>query len=122
MTIYRLVAFTNAEPQREAEYNNWYDNRHLPDVLRVPGFVGAQRFRASPVGDARQPPKYQYLTLYEIDTNNIDAVMDALAKVVGTDAMPLSSALSPDRVSYLYEPLIDRVTGEGATDEQVCCK
>lgn len=42
---YGFIVFSNPVTQsREEEYNNWYDRQHMPDVLRVPGFVSAQRF------------------------------------------------------------------------------
>jgi hypothetical protein len=37
----------------EAEFNAWYD-AHLDEILSIPGFVSAQRFRLEPV---LSPPK-----------------------------------------------------------------
>jgi hypothetical protein len=45
MAKHVFVVFTNPVEGKEATYNDWCDNRHLPDVLDVPGFVSAQRFR-----------------------------------------------------------------------------
>ena len=47
MAKHVFVVFTNPVEGKDATYNDWYDNRHLPDVLDVPGFVSAQRFRLS---------------------------------------------------------------------------
>ncbi|MGQ3177379.1 MAG: hypothetical protein ACT6R2_16240 [Blastomonas fulva] len=33
----------------EAEYHDWYDNVHIPEVCRVPGFVAMKRGRLSPI-------------------------------------------------------------------------
>jgi hypothetical protein len=30
-------------PGREDEFNLWYDPTHLPDVLKLPGFVSARQ-------------------------------------------------------------------------------
>ena len=35
-------------PEREDTYNDWYTNVHLPDVLAVPGYVRAARYKAFP--------------------------------------------------------------------------
>src|SRR5690606_19186746 len=42
---YAYVVLSNPVPGRDQEYNDWYSNRHLADVVAVPGFVSAQRFR-----------------------------------------------------------------------------
>jgi hypothetical protein len=43
----------------EDEYNRWYDTHHIPERLKVPGFLGAVRYQAY-FGE----PKY--LTVYEL--------------------------------------------------------
>ena len=41
MGRYMFLGLTNATEGRDDEFNDWYDNRHLPDVLAVEGFVAA---------------------------------------------------------------------------------
>lgn len=42
---YQFIVFSDpTTPDVERQYNDWYDHQHMPDVLRVPGFVFAQRF------------------------------------------------------------------------------
>lgn len=51
----------------EAEFNAWYD-AHLDEILSIPGFVSAQRFRLEPVVvDADAGVQYRFLSLYEIE-------------------------------------------------------
>ena len=38
-----------SSPDREDEYNDWYTNTHLPEVLDIPGITAARRFKASDV-------------------------------------------------------------------------
>ena len=46
MAKYTFVVLSNSTtPAEEAEYNEWYNKIHIPDVLNVPGFVAAQRFK-----------------------------------------------------------------------------
>jgi hypothetical protein len=75
-----LLSFTGvADPAREAEFDEWYDNVHLVEVCGTPGIVSARRFRASAVqrpGLVGELPKY--LTMYEFDTEDVQASMDAL--------------------------------------------
>lgn len=44
---------TNCDPIREAEYNEWCDGIHIPDVLTTPGFVRARRFQSKEFRDGR---------------------------------------------------------------------
>jgi hypothetical protein len=51
----------------EDEFNAWYD-AHLPEILAIPGFVSAQRYRLDPVvvdDDVRV--RYRFMALYEIE-------------------------------------------------------
>jgi hypothetical protein len=51
----------------EEEFNAWYD-AHLPEILAIPGFVSAQRYRLDPVVvDEEAPVRYRYMALYEIE-------------------------------------------------------
>jgi hypothetical protein len=42
---YAMLVFANPIPGREAEFNDWYTNTHMGDLVQLPGWVGAQRFR-----------------------------------------------------------------------------
>ena len=70
MAKYNFVVLTNPTQGKEAEYNDWYNNIHIPDVLNVKGMVGAQRFR---LADQQMggKPQHSYLALYEIETDNL---------------------------------------------------
>lgn len=61
----------NADPAREAQFNDWYDNLHLPDALCTPGFARARRYERREFRDGRA----QYLAVYEIDSLDIDETM-----------------------------------------------
>ena len=57
-----LVAMTPAA-QHETEFNAWYDTEHVPALSRVPGVLGARRFRA-----AGHP---KYVALYHLTTSEV---------------------------------------------------
>jgi hypothetical protein len=51
----------------EDDFNEWYD-AHLPEILSIPGFVSAQRYRLEPVVvDDDVPVSYRYMALYQIE-------------------------------------------------------
>ena len=55
-----MVRSVFSSPEHEAAWNDWYDNVHLPELLSVPGFVSAVRFR-------QLGAEGHYLAMYEID-------------------------------------------------------
>jgi len=103
MAIFKLVVMTGPKPGRDEEYNDWYNNQHLADVVAVPGFRSAQRFKLK---DAMgNEHRNNYLAIYEIDSDNPKAVLDDMFKRSGTPAMVLSEALDLDKaVVGLFEP------------------
>ena len=92
MTTHRLLAFTNPVAGREDEFNRWYDEQHVPDLLAVPGIVSAQRFALSDATGEGQS-QWSYLALYELETDDPDALMKEVRSRLGTEAMPVSDAL-----------------------------
>jgi hypothetical protein len=99
MRTFTFVALTNAVPGREQEFNDWYDNQHVKDVLAIPGFVAAQRFER--VGGAvRAVSPYRYLATYEVVTDDPDAALQ-----------------EQDIYAVLYEarsPQVSRKSAEGS--------
>lgn len=100
MARYKLVAFSNAAEGREADFNQWYDGQHMPDVLAIPGMVSAQRFAC--VGEG----PHKYMAIYEIETEDLGALLAEFGKRPGTDLMPISDALdfSTAQVGF-WQPL-----------------
>ena len=92
MARHYLLAFTNPVPGREAEFNRWYDERHMPDLLAVPGFVSAQRFALTDA-TGQGKPGWTSLALYEIETDDPDGLMAEVRSRLGTEIMPVSDAL-----------------------------
>lgn len=98
MGMHRLIVFTEPKPDAEAEYNKWYDEVHLKEVLGTEGFVAAQRFEiaASQIGEMGEKAPSRYLAIYEIEADNIDVALEKLNAGSGTmvmsDALDLGSA------------------------------
>lgn len=103
MANYKLIVLSNPQDGQDEEYNDWYSNRHLQDVTNVPGYQRAQRFRLKhPMGKEHA---WQYLAIYEVETDDPDATINALLARQGTDAMVISDALDLEgAVAGLFEP------------------
>jgi hypothetical protein len=61
-----LLNAMNVEPAAEAEFNEWYDNEHIPALAAVPGVLCARRFRAT-IANRR------YVALYHLVSPGVQA-------------------------------------------------
>lgn len=104
MPKYSFVVFSDPTPGNEDAYNDWYDRVHLPHVLAVPGFVSARRLKlADEPGIENTPLPGQYLALYEIETDDPEAVIKDMWSRAGTPAMTLSDAIDvPNSTHSLF--------------------
>jgi hypothetical protein len=107
MARHNLVVFTNPVEGREDEYNQWYTNVHLRDVLKIPGIVGAQRFRRSEIQRDDGPFPWGYLAIYECDTDDARSVIAELKARRGTELMRMTDALAEERFVCFFEPITD---------------
>lgn len=102
----RMIVFANAAEGKDDEYNDWYDNTHIPEVLSSGPFTAAQRFK---MADAqRSPVNHGYVAIYEFDGSADDALA-ALGNAAPT--FTPSDASAGNAVLYFAEELGPRVTG-----------
>jgi hypothetical protein len=107
MARYKIIAFNNPVEGREDEYNDWYSNTHLADVLKTPGFLTGQRFRLAPAQKAGSEQRWKYAAVYECEADHAQQLLDGLAARLGTPAMPISSSLAEQRHLCILEPITD---------------
>ena len=93
-TLY--LVFGNPAEGREDEFNEWYDNVHVPEVLATPGMLTAQRFELRDTELSRAEgvpaPTHRYLTVYEME-GDVDATMAKIGEAVLSGEMKMSDAL-----------------------------
>jgi len=92
------IVLTNATVGDDDAFNDWYTGTHIPDVLAVPGFVAAQRFRLVDHPALRTYP-YRYAALYEVATDAAETAFAELAARAGTERMILSPTLDTSGVA-----------------------
>ena len=75
----QLIALSNPiSAAREAEFNKWYNEVHIPELVGFAGFESATRYRVSAQGlPQKDPPEFRYVAVYEIA--DMDAAMKAMA-------------------------------------------
>ena len=86
-----IVLSNPTDEAQEAEFNQWYDNVHLGDVLQTPGIVRATRYRLT--GSRPKDGRGKYLALYEIEAEDpagIFAVMQETLKRRGEEGSLIS--------------------------------
>jgi len=106
-----MSVYSNAVEGRDAEYNQWYDDIHLAEVLEVPGFVAAQRFAVAGDPVRGDTPAHKYLAIYELETEDPELCLAALNQAVAGGNMNISDAIRMDDVAaQVYGPISDRLT------------
>lgn len=114
MRKYTWIVFTNSVPDQEDEFNRWYDDVHISDLLRIPGVVGASRGRVSDtqmgmkdgnlmlVGPGEIGAEYKYVAFYEIETDDIEGVLREVKERSETNEMKISESLK-EAFTLMYE-------------------
>jgi hypothetical protein len=74
-TLY--MAKSNPIEGREEAFNDWYNTIHLPEVLKIDGFLSAKRFKLAPT-QMFEKQTHGYLAIYEIDNNDIEGTLKNL--------------------------------------------
>lgn len=75
-----------SSPEREAEYNKWYDEIHLPDVVATEGYVSARRF--APIADDGP-----YVAVYEIEGDDLQVIYDRMYSAYEEGKFRMSDSL-----------------------------
>lgn len=111
MAKYTFVVMTNPTEGKEAEFNDWYNTHHVPDVLNVPGFVTAQRFRLADTQMGGESSRaYKYLAIYEIDTEDLAGTLKELRARAGTPDIVPSDAIDMKKVgTFIFTPVAEKV-------------
>jgi hypothetical protein len=87
-------------PDLESEYHDWYNDTHLEEICSVEGIISARRF--API-DGNGP----FIAIYELDCDDLDAVVGRLRELGASGKMSSLKYLSMDA-----PPPIPRVYGE----------
>lgn len=109
MEKYIIAVYSNPTEGNEDAYNQWYSDTHLAEVLQVPGFVAAQRFRVD-ADQAPEPPKLKYLAIYEIEADESMDVLQVLGQASAEGKIGSSDTLDLTDISTtIYKPITRRV-------------
>jgi hypothetical protein len=76
-------------PEREADYHAWYDGTHLAELTTIDGVVSGRRF--APAGGTGP-----FIAIYELEADDLDAVMVRMSEFAGSGKMSSLQFLSMD--------------------------
>jgi len=111
---YAMLIFSDPVAGREAEYNEWYDKRHLPDIVAVPGFVRARRLKLAPIQFHSSPALPRYLAYFEISTDDLPAAFAEVDRRRNSGENVMSKAFDLKKaVGRAYRMLGDPVLAQG---------
>ena len=93
---YLQVTFSNPVEGKEAEFNEWYDKVHIPELLAIPGMLSATRYDLRDAEIYRVEggfaPEHRYLTIYEME-GDADAILAKIMECVSSGEMVMSDSL-----------------------------
>jgi hypothetical protein len=108
-----VVQTAPSSSAKAAEYDRWYNEEHIPDVLKIAGFIAARRYKAveTPVleGMETEGVYLHNLAIYDVEADDLVAAMKELVAAAGSGEMKLSDALQldPPPPSQMYELFYD---------------
>lgn len=95
MAKFKLVALSRPVAGKEDEFHEWYQTKHLPELVGLPGGVGAQRYKL--VAKLMGSDVNEYLALYDIECDDPMEFLGALGaashdgRMTRTDANDMGS-------------------------------
>jgi hypothetical protein len=91
---YRFIVSMDVAPEKEALFNEVYDQEHIPNLLEVPGVLGVIRVKGEPfalnIGGERKEVAHTgpaYTAIYELESVDVLA-SEAWAKAVEAGRWP----------------------------------
>ncbi len=112
MARYKMVVMSNPVEGREDEYNDWYQNVHLGELVALEGFRSARRFRLA--RSLVEGEVFPYLAIYEIETGDINGVLQNLIGVAESGQLTMSDAIDTARTrAVVYEEFGEVVAKSG---------
>jgi len=92
----KMIVLAKAAEGQAKALDDWYETRHVHDLLAVPGITSIERFDVqmmkSPDGTT-----WDYAGIYEIEADDINAVLKEMGARMGGPQMPGSPTLDSSK-------------------------
>jgi hypothetical protein len=93
----KIIALTTPAEGKEAEFHDWYQNVHLPEMTSFPGSLGAQRFKL--VAKLMGADTNQYLAVYDVECDDPGAYLASIGAAAQSGKLTPGTA-SNDGTTY----------------------
>ena len=114
-----FLALTNPVPGKEAEFNAWYDDFHLREVVEYgSGMLAGRRFRLT--ADQRPgqaAPPWSYLAWYDMEHDDLADYHRQPWIAERPPLKPFAGLVADDHVGWVYTPVGDGVGAATGPDE-----
>ena len=99
------LVYADIDPELDAEFNNWYNQEHIPELLSMPGYLSAARYEAVKGGP-------RYLAVYELESP--EALETAERKAARAKESEWTKRIGPHRAgrNYVHNVYTQRYPGE----------
>jgi len=94
---YVMLVFANPIPGREAEFNDWYTNTHMGDLVQLQGWIGAQRFRIVTTVQPRPTSAgygHGYLIIWDLEETEANAALSRMTAAIAGGKSRLGAAFN----------------------------
>ena len=92
-----LRVFTNATDGNDEEFNRWYDEFHMQEVIETPGFIACERFELGATQMDSEERVHRDLAIYEIEGDPaaaLKSLQESAPRMQMTDTLNLAAGTS----------------------------
>jgi hypothetical protein len=100
---YKMIVFTNAVEGKDKDFNDWYQNTHLKQIVSIKSYVQAQRFRFHTNIVPNGPNPARYMAIYDIETDDINAALGAMNDLAASGGLSVPDSMDQAIVGAVYE-------------------
>ena len=121
---YVMLVFANPIPGKEVEFNEWYTNTHMGDLVQLPGWMGAQRFRISTNVTPRPSMagySHGYLIIWDLEETEANTALARMTAAIAGGKSRLGAAFNytpgagANGTFETMGPRVTRPDGKGPT-------
>jgi hypothetical protein len=121
---YVMLVYANPIPGKEVEFNEWYTNTHMGDLVQLPGWMGAQRFRI--VTSVMPRPSvagysHGYLIIWDLEETEANTALAGMTAAIAGGKSRLGAAFNytpgagANGTFETMGPRVTRPDGKGPT-------
>lgn len=89
------MVYTKPEEGLEVEFDRWYNDVHLPQVLTLDGFLSARRFRVADTDAPGPVGTLPFLAIYEIEAGRLVEARAALSNALAASKAAVAEGRTP---------------------------